>query len=106
MSNAFALIEGLIVVAILFIITAIVGGTLCEMKRNAAPATIIERTHAASSTSTAVGSNGKVAVVCTPERWELVVQNDEGKVYAVEVSPEAWAAAKPGTRINDPQVEK
>lgn len=104
--RAFTITEAMIVVAILVILAAIVGSTVAEMRRNAQPATIIERTHAPASSGTAVGHNGKVSTVFTPEKWELVVQNDEGKVYTVPVSPEAWASAKPGARINEMKVEK
>jgi hypothetical protein len=94
-----------VILAIIILVVLLAVCLVGEYQRSKIPATVIERQHTASSVGVGITSNGKTAVVSNPEKWELIVRDDNGNVYSVSVSAGTWASAKPGDRINDDPLE-
>lgn len=90
----------------IFMAALLVFCVIAGIKRGKRPATVIDRSHVSASTGFGIGYKGRPIVVFNPERWELIVRDDAGNVYAVGVSAESWADAKIGGRINDRLPEK
>lgn len=94
------------VIAILAIIAVMAWAITVDVQRRHRPATIIDRAYAPASTGVGVSSSGKTVTTFEPEHWTLVVRDDDGNVYSISVHADEWAAAKPGQRINDQDVER
>ena len=88
------------IVICLLLVGLIVFVCIRDSERASRPATVIEKVYAPSSTGIGTTSSGKVATTFHSEKWKIVVKDDNGNFYSVSVSPEKWAAVKPGDRIN------
>lgn len=90
---------------IVMIVLVIVLACLSDCSKRGRRATVVDRTHAPATISVGLTSGGDMMIIGNADTWELILRDEGGNVYALDVTPEAWAGHPPGSDFNKPTAE-
>lgn len=106
MKKAFTIIEILVVLSIIAILASIIFSYVVGYQRSKKPGKVIGKNHISAVTTIGFNDKGNQFASTNQEKWELIIEGEDGDVYSLSVSAREWASKNVGDKINKQNAEE